>query len=835
MATMSQICPIFTAVFLLALQLCIGNKSCTIWSSSGHMVKRGSSFQVYCTFYCTCKRSMYSDHPPTPQNHEEFNSTTIYFKVLNITENRTYSCQCSCSLSLDSCGMDISTGYPPDRPKDISCIYKVSNDKSGDVFCTWKRGRNTHLKTTSVLCVRSVFGNHTSIDHECPRNGTDLSSVSFPVPRSVQLISVRVKAHNPLGSSVSSTTNYTLSDIAMPPAPVLVHPECSSRECIIRVHQSVKTDHLEIQYKSDGQTWTTFTSPSHSHQGAKAWNISLLEPYTLYNFQARSKLSTGLWSQWSTNISSWTQEEAPAKELDVWYAEPASDSKSLKVYWKEANNSISRGKITRYIVKVYNPNSTLRSESNIKCNATNYTVPFCANCEVAVLSSNSKGLSPPAKITTSYKQAKPPQDLQVTAASDNVTISWRKPEAAPASYVVEWYPEGHKLEELRWVRLSGNDNHTLITGIKQFECYEVAVYVFYDENSVGRTRFTGVTNLESAPAASPLFQEKVEGNAVTVSWTELPRSQRKGCITNYTIYLDSDSRPQMSYNVQASERMYIIEALSPASYSLWMTAWTAKGEGPAGQKVKLYIQQSQLPLLLMCGVISMIVLFFVCLCQNSGVKQRLWVFLQCLILDVVPDPANSKWAKECTQVKVFIHVNKIQVMLQFYGPCLSLEFPLKQGKLNLQVQLSSSSVTKDEEEPILVDVEELPKKNSLTSIPTKVSLQHPSQTSQNPEMDPATHLYPLTTYIKSFSHDSDSSDHTQTSLDTNTTVEYISSHGPGIIAEEDQGEDEEEEEEFPEMLGFLPSHNVFLEPMDFGGKLTLDAVKIDCGDFFQNI
>ncbi|MEQ2192476.1 hypothetical protein XENOCAPTIV_012155 [Xenoophorus captivus] len=89
-------------------------------------------------------------------------------------------------------------------------------------------------------------------------------------------------------------------------------------------------------------------------------------------------------------------------------------------------------------------------------------------------------------------------------------------------------------------------------------------------------------------------------------------------------------------------------------------------------------------------------------------------------------------------------------------------------------------------------------------------------------------LYPpLATYIKSLSHDSDSSSHTQTSLDT--TVDYISSHGQVNL----DNYDEEDEEEFPEMQ-FFPSLSILMEPLGFGGKLTLDAVKIDCSDFFQN-
>ncbi|TMS20182.1 Interleukin-12 receptor subunit beta-2 [Larimichthys crocea] len=230
-----------------------------------------------------------------------------------------------------------------------------------------------------------------------------------------------------------------------------------------------------------------------------------------------------------------------------------------------------------------------------------------------------------------------------------------------------------------------------------------------------------------------------------------------------------------------------------------MTASTAAGEGPARQKLKFYIQEeTQLSLLLVCVVVIVILLFLLCLFQSSAVKQRFCMFFQCLMLSDVPDPANSKWAKECTQEK---------------------------GKMNLQLQHSNSTVTEEEEEPILVDVEELPKQSSDPHAPPDDSSQSPPQTSLSPM---STLLYPaLTTYIKSFSHDSDSSDQTQTSLDT--TIDYISSHGMGNLDEEDQ----EDEEEFTEMLGFFPS-NIVLDSLSFGGKLTLDAVKIDCNDFLQN-
>nr|XP_046246522.1 interleukin-12 receptor subunit beta-2 [Scatophagus argus]XP_046246523.1 interleukin-12 receptor subunit beta-2 [Scatophagus argus] len=810
MASMSQTWSLFTAVTVLALQLCAGQKSCAIWSTAGPVVQRGSSFKVYCTFKCKCKGSMYSDHPPTLLSDTEFNFTTTYFNVVNITKNRTYSCQCTCPPALDPCGLDISAGYPPDRPKNISCIYTVKNYESGVVFCTWNQGRDTYLRNSSVLWVRTVSGNRTAepVAYKAFNKGSDLPSATLIVPSSVQLISVWVQAQNQLGSAVSVTTNYTLSDIAMPKTPELDQPNCSSSECTIQVKQSVRTQHLEIQYSRVGaQTWTSYPESSVQMSSSQVQSISYLEPYGLYQFRARSKFSSGLWSEWSTHVSGWTQEEAPAKEPDVWYAEPSPDFKYLKVYWKEMNISIARGKITNYKLRVHSQNSGLVFSTNVSADARNYSVLFCASCEVTVWACNSKGLSPPARITTHHTKAKSLKVVKEAADSHSVTISWRKPETAPrhTAYVVEWYPEGHKLEELRWVRMGRNENHAVLIGIQPFECYEGAVYAVYNDSSVSCTRFTGITTLESAPAVGPSIQEKDEGNKVEVTWREIPRGQRGGCITSYTIYLEKNSGDLQAYSIAPSERTHTIKDLSPGAYNLWMTASTAEGESKPGQNVKFFIQQeTQLSLLLVCAVVSCMVLFLLCLCQNSAVKQRFLVFLQCVMLDDVPDPANSKWAKECTQEK---------------------------GKIKLQLESCNSSVTKEEEEPILVNVEELPKQSNDVRAPTDVSSQQlRPQTCLGPLSEPGTLPYPLSTYIKSFSHDSDSSNHTQTSLDT--TIDYISAHGLGNMDEEDQEEDREDE--FAEIMGFLPSHHIITEPLEFGGKLTLDTVKIDCSDLFQN-
>ncbi|XP_041861134.1 interleukin-12 receptor subunit beta-2 [Melanotaenia boesemani] len=800
MATMFRSWSIISALMVLSVHLCVGETSCVLWSSAGPVVRLGSSFKVYCTFNCNCKGLMYSGNLPTVQTHKELNSSTVYLNVVNITERKiTYSCHCNCmSHDLDPCGLDISAGYPPDFPENISCIYKILKNDSGIVFCSWKRGRETHLQSDFMFQVRSVYGNHSEGPalYNIPIKETESPSASFSLPRSVQIISVWVQAQNILGLVESPIFNYTLSDIVMPSTPILGPPDCTSRNCIIKTEEPVRNQRLQIQYKTEHQEqWTTYPDLVMQESSSQAWPVAFLEPYRLYHFRVRSKFSTGLWSQWSSNISSWTQEEAPAQALDVWFA-PASNFKSMTVYWKEANMSISRGRIIEYVVKVYSPN--LSNLSNVSSDVRSYSVPFCADCKVTVWARNSKGLSPPATMTTLRTNAKPLPDMRAIADNNIITISWKKPETAPIMYVLEWYPEGRVLEELRWLRLGKNNNSIVISDIKPSECYEGAVYSIYSESSVSRTRFERVATQESAPVIGPLVQERVKGNAVNITWEELHRSQRRGCITHYTIYLENSSKEQKFYSVGASDRTYEIKDLSPDNYNLWMTASTAKGESSAGQNIKIFIERdTQLTLLLVCVAAALVVLFLLCLCQSSAIKQRFWEFFQCLMLDVVPDPANSKCVIKCIE---------------------------DQGKMNLQSPAVDSTLTYNEE-TILVDVEELSNQDTVTSKPTIHSLLPPLT---NPS--PKKKRYPiLTTYLKSISHDSDeSSDHTQTSLGTNTTAGYIS---PNTMENED---DEFSDGDDFSPTSIFPSNSFFFEPLISTGKLTLDAVKIDCSEFFES-
>lgn len=76
---------------------------------------------------------------------------------------------------------------------------------------------------------------------------------------------------------------FALIRTVMPSTPVLGKPECYSRKCIMKVEQPVRTQHLEIQYRAEKQTWTT------CQDSVRHFNSSEFENLGTFSEKSRSQ------------------------------------------------------------------------------------------------------------------------------------------------------------------------------------------------------------------------------------------------------------------------------------------------------------------------------------------------------------------------------------------------------------------------------------------------------------------------------------------------------------------------------------------------------------------
>nr|XP_055070079.1 interleukin-12 receptor subunit beta-2 [Misgurnus anguillicaudatus] len=727
---------------------------CTAQSNIGKEVLVGSNLTVSCVFSKTCTKIIFRDNEEI-KNKQSPSSSEVSVDVKDVTELSIFTCRCK--EDPEPCGIDITPGYPPDIPQNLTCVRKT---EYGNVTCTWKIGRETKITT---ICHLGVDDGHPLI-YSSVMNSTGFCFSTFPIRGSMLQLSVMLNISNSLGSNISGPHNFTLRNIVKPSRPNITHIECFSQRCHLRTDNH-SMNLVEVQYKVENQILGSLQTGAE-----QILNVSSLHPYTTYKFRIRRKINreVGLWSDWSLEKEAETEEEAPKKELDVWYMQDPKSSNCFRIFWKKFSKSEAKGKILRYKLSVQvkrKKNSTI-----LDANITNRPI-CCDSCSVSVSAINSKGQSPAKFINLRSPESVLDVKSQILS-NDSIALFWTKPAIAgpKTEYVVHWYAVGDK-EKLWWIRVMNTSID--ITGLQPHKCYHGAVTALRS-NGPAVAFIHGISTWQSVPEQGPVPQQSwKKSESLEVKWSTISQDKIRGCLRNYSIYLNKLNGSIEHFSVNYSSTQYTISGLSPGEcYNLWVTAWTDAGEGPRGSDLPfctLSDSEKLLSLVILAGgTVLLICLIILCFCQFSSVQKRFLRCCQCLLPTVIPDPANSKCARE-------------YVVEQFHH------------------HQSDSSISED---PDIMQVEEFHSPSGFTC-----------------------------NYIKSFSQESTSSDTTQITRTTDITGDYI--YTRGAISGGEEEEEDEEDRSFDE-FGFRPCINPFLEPLVLSnGKLDLDAVIINCSEFMD--
>ncbi|KAM8805760.1 interleukin-12 receptor subunit beta-2 [Eudromia elegans] len=446
-----------------------------------------------------CKIAIFFNSSELSSNYGSSISTRFLVRTYG---KLTFTCKEVCEHRKKLiCGIDIESGYPPDQPKNISCIQHGTD---GNLTCTWSKGRLTFINTTYTIkcpCISRESGfqnvwksinqefsfysrlsdgpHKLCFSEENVNNKFGLLVVNMKL-NSNSTYTVVVTASNELGKAFSEPLTFMLIDIVKPhPPKFLVKFENSSAtNCTVFLGDEAQAQHFRLRYRSlNSYMWNTVESLN-----SEKYNLYGLEPYTEYEFQVSCKIhpERGLWSNWRT-FQTRTPEAVPAQLSDVWYKKTDMDSQiqNISLFWKALSKSKARGKILHYTVTFQAIDPSLKAiETNVTVRTSYTRVTPKTDYSITITADNSKGSSPPASLVTKLatQDLPPPWNVSAIAMGNNsILVIWQPPLRSTAflnGYIVEWI-DTHRNKSLEprmnWIKLLASNLSALISGNHSLE------------------------------------------------------------------------------------------------------------------------------------------------------------------------------------------------------------------------------------------------------------------------------------------------------------------------------------------------------------------------------
>ncbi|XP_033614194.1 interleukin-12 receptor subunit beta-2 [Fukomys damarensis] len=477
---------------------------------------------------------------PEDTRHTEIGfseSRALSLRVSDLPEDTvTFVCKVACTsggIVSRVCGVDLSVGAAPERPRNVSCVQEGQH---GTVACSWDPGRATYL--SRIYMLRLHGPRNLTWQKRCRNHCRHLDlGISLSPELLESNFTAEVSVANRLGNVSSVPTTFLFLDIAkpLPPRDLRVQfPNGSSSHSTLQWTDEAWVLLNQLRYRPiDSRSWTmvSATDTQGRQEGLR------LEPFMEYEFQVSSKLhlSSGGWSNWSEPLRVRTPEEEPSGTLDVWYwSQRAAGGRRVSLFWKELSSAEARGEILYYQVGL----QEVMGRTAVLCNVTrgaSWTgvLPGTGPWTVAVSAANSKGSSRPARVTIGDPCGTGSlAPRQVSASSrGGITVTWRQ-------YLVEWTAlPGRSLQApLNWLRIPASSRSAVIPeSVEPYVCYEIRVYALSGTRG-GCSSVLGDSG-HKAPVSGPRIEAISEdGAVVSVSWSPQPAREQVGCVLHLRIY-----------------------------------------------------------------------------------------------------------------------------------------------------------------------------------------------------------------------------------------------------------------------------------------------------------
>uniref|UniRef100_A0A8V8TM22 Interleukin 23 receptor n=2 Tax=Homo sapiens TaxID=9606 RepID=A0A8V8TM22_HUMAN len=193
----------------------ITNINCSghIWVEPATIFKMGMNISIYCQAAIkNCqprKLHFYKNGIKERFQITRINKTTARLWYKNFLEpHASMYCTAECPKHFQEtliCGKDISSGYPPDIPDEVTCVIY---EYSGNMTCTWNAGKLTYIDTKYVVHVKSL-----ETEEEQQYLTSSYINISTDSLQGGKKYLVWVQAANALGMEESKQLQIHLDDI----------------------------------------------------------------------------------------------------------------------------------------------------------------------------------------------------------------------------------------------------------------------------------------------------------------------------------------------------------------------------------------------------------------------------------------------------------------------------------------------------------------------------------------------------------------------------------------------------------------------------------------------
>ncbi|KAM6328249.1 interleukin-31 receptor subunit alpha isoform 1-T2 [Alca torda] len=644
-------------------------------------IERGSTLKLFCVLGKRYTPHRNASHIIWKLNHElipQENYNVVNETVSNITiHNFTYSkAHVKCFTKYLGkeqllVHTEVKSGFPPDTPGNISCIYYFEAELS----CTWTSGRETNLRTNYTLYRKMMTGGRVTLPTtvgSC-RSKTESCSFHYPDTPYSSSFCFQVKAENVLGEASSDCVPIPMEKIEKfePPEILSVKKITGIRQLLTVTwkmpEKIIPSQDLfcEVQYRNlYSNSSDLVTVRLNSAEKTGSWNLTGLWDSTEYSVAIRCiSVVSIFWSEWSRAKTASTEEKAPSEKVDLWRVIESSHSagsRSVHLMWKPLNRFPPSGRILGYKIQYFPENNAALKMTST---STDTKIVLLLNKEayiISVTAYNSAGNSPEAILRIPSPDEKTPQiigTVKTFTTNEEVVVDWVASEPEVTEYVVEWYEELETDPFSRsWQYVSNSTNwKTNKRNFKPFICYNISVYPLYG-NKVAAPYSIQSYVQEKKPSEGPVADTDIPGkNEVTIKWKEIAKDKRNGFIRNYTIFYKPEDGKELNETVNSDVLQYRLKSLQAnTQYTVYIMASNEAG-GTTGEpktfKTLKFNKEDVIFIALPVGLsmLFLLGLWITCILKKHAFKKVCW--------PDIPNPAESmavEWPLDASMNNSFL-------------------------------------------------------------------------------------------------------------------------------------------------------------------------------------